>query len=64
MAQAIEIAIWLNDKYELDGREAAGYVGCLWSITGIHDRVRAAGPSVTVDCPAPDLCRRWSTRSI
>ncbi|XP_077988196.1 deoxyribodipyrimidine photo-lyase-like [Glandiceps talaboti] len=36
--QALEIAIYLNDKYELDGRDPSGYVGCMWSICGIHDQ--------------------------
>lgn len=35
--EALSIAIWLNDKYELDGRDPSGYVGCMWSICGIHD---------------------------
>lgn len=35
---ALEIAIYLNDKYELDGRDPNGYVGCMWSICGIHDQ--------------------------
>jgi len=35
---AIEIAIYLNDKYELDGRDPNGYCGIAWSIGGIHDR--------------------------
>jgi deoxyribodipyrimidine photo-lyase len=35
---ALEIAILLNDKYELDGRDANGYVGIAWSIGGVHDR--------------------------
>jgi deoxyribodipyrimidine photo-lyase len=35
---ALEIAIYLNDTYELDGRDPNGYVGCLWSIAGVHDR--------------------------
>uniref|UniRef100_A0A7S3DDL9 Deoxyribodipyrimidine photo-lyase n=1 Tax=Palpitomonas bilix TaxID=652834 RepID=A0A7S3DDL9_9EUKA len=37
--QALEYAIALNDKYELDGRDPNGYVGCMWSICGIHDQV-------------------------
>jgi len=37
-AKALEIAIYLNDKYELDGRDPNGYVGILWSIGGVHDR--------------------------
>lgn len=35
---AIKIAIYFNDKYELDGRDPNGYVGVLWSIGGLHDR--------------------------
>ena len=35
---ALDIAMTLNDKYSLDGRDPNGYVGCLWSIAGIHDR--------------------------
>lgn len=36
--EAQEIAIKLNDKYELDGRDPNGYVGIAWSIGGLHDR--------------------------
>lgn len=36
--QAFDIALYLNDKYELDGRDPNGYVGILWSIGGVHDR--------------------------
>jgi len=35
---AIETAIFLNDKYELDGRDPNGYTGIAWSIGGVHDR--------------------------
>lgn len=35
---ALEIAIYLNDKYALDGMDSNGYVGILWSIGGLHDR--------------------------
>jgi len=35
---AIKIAVYLNDKYELDGRDPNGYTGIAWSIGGIHDR--------------------------
>lgn len=31
-------AIYLNDKYELDGRDPNGYAGVAWSIAGVHDR--------------------------
>ena len=37
-AESISVAIYLNDKYSLDGRDPNGYVGVLWSIGGLHDR--------------------------
>jgi deoxyribodipyrimidine photo-lyase len=37
-SDAMEIAIELNDKYELDGRDPNGYAGIAWSIGGVHDR--------------------------
>ena len=36
--EAFEYAIYLNDRYELDGHDPNGYVGILWSIGGLHDR--------------------------
>lgn len=36
--KALEWAIYLNDKYSLDGNDPNGYVGCMWSICGIHDQ--------------------------
>ena len=35
---ALQTAIDLNDKYELDGRDPNGYTGIAWSIGGVHDR--------------------------
>lgn len=35
---AMKMAIYLNDKYELDGRDPNGYAGIAWSIGGVHDR--------------------------
>ena len=35
---AMKTAVKLNDMYELDGRDPGGYVGCAWSIGGVHDR--------------------------
>lgn len=35
--EAQKIAIYLNDKYELDGRDPNGYTGIAWSIGGVHD---------------------------
>jgi len=36
--EAMESAIWLNDKYSLDGRDPNGYTGVAWSVGGVHDR--------------------------
>lgn len=36
--QAMKIALDLNDRYELDGRDPNGYVGIAWSLGGVHDR--------------------------
>lgn len=36
--EALTTAIYLNDKYSLDGRDPNGYVGIQWSIAGVHDR--------------------------
>ncbi|MBK7105172.1 MAG: deoxyribodipyrimidine photo-lyase [Ignavibacteriae bacterium] len=36
--EALAFGIYLNDKYELDGRDPNGYVGLAWSIGGVHDR--------------------------
>jgi deoxyribodipyrimidine photo-lyase len=37
-AEAWEIAVRLNDCYELDGRDPNGYAGIAWAIGGVHDR--------------------------
>jgi deoxyribodipyrimidine photo-lyase len=39
--EALDIAIRLNDRYELDGRDPNGYAGIAWSIGGVHDRAFA-----------------------
>ncbi|KZK74353.1 MAG: deoxyribodipyrimidine photolyase [Pelodictyon luteolum] len=36
--EAFETAVWLNDRYSLDGRDPNGYAGVAWSIGGLHDR--------------------------
>ncbi|KAF5180401.1 Deoxyribodipyrimidine photo-lyase [Thalictrum thalictroides] len=36
--EALALAIYLNDKYHIDGRDPNGYVGCMWSICGVHDQ--------------------------
>jgi deoxyribodipyrimidine photo-lyase len=37
-AEAFRIAVNLNDKYELDGRDPNGYAGIAWAIVGKFDR--------------------------
>jgi deoxyribodipyrimidine photo-lyase len=41
-AEAYDVAVHLNDKYELDGRDPNGYAGIAWAVGGKHDR--AWGP--------------------
>ena len=36
--EALKIALYLNDHYNLDGNDANGFAGCHWSITGVNDR--------------------------
>jgi deoxyribodipyrimidine photo-lyase len=36
--KALTTAVYLNDKYSLDGRDPNGYAGIAWSIGGVHDR--------------------------
>jgi deoxyribodipyrimidine photo-lyase len=35
---AIDILIYLNDTYFLDGRDPNGYTGIMWCVAGVHDR--------------------------
>jgi deoxyribodipyrimidine photo-lyase len=37
-AEAIQTALWLNDRHALDGTDPNGVVGVLWSVGGLHDR--------------------------
>lgn len=41
---ALETAVNLNDKYQLDGRDPSGYAGCAWAIGGTHDRAWGERP--------------------
>ncbi|XP_028986920.1 CPD photolyase isoform X2 [Betta splendens] len=42
--EALSIALYLNDRYNLDGQDPNGFVGCMWSICGIHDQGWAERP--------------------
>lgn len=37
-AEAFQIAVRLNDKYEIDGRDPNGYAGIAWAVVGKFDR--------------------------
>jgi deoxyribodipyrimidine photo-lyase len=43
-AMAMKWAIYLNDKYELDGRDPNGYAGIAWSMVGKFDRAWGERP--------------------
>ncbi|MEJ2313846.1 MAG: deoxyribodipyrimidine photo-lyase [Nitrospirota bacterium] len=36
--EAFGTAVYLNDKYQLDGWDPNGYAGIAWSLGGVHDR--------------------------
>ncbi len=36
--EAFRVAVYLNDKYAIDGRDPNGYAGIAWSVGGVHDR--------------------------
>jgi deoxyribodipyrimidine photo-lyase len=38
VTSAYQRAVWLNDRYQLDGRDPNGYAGIAWAIVGKHDR--------------------------
>jgi len=42
--EAIDTALYLNDKYNLDGTDPNGVVGVMWSIAGVHDRAWTKRP--------------------
>jgi deoxyribodipyrimidine photo-lyase len=42
--EAFDFSIRLNDRFQLDGRDPNGYVGCAWSIGGVHDRAWTERP--------------------
>ena len=44
VAEAMVIAIDLNDRYQLDGRDPNGYAGIAWCMGGVHDRAWGERP--------------------
>jgi deoxyribodipyrimidine photo-lyase len=49
--KALQVTIYLNDRYEQDGWDPNGYTGIVWSLGGVHDRAwgseRSSGRFVT-----------------
>jgi deoxyribodipyrimidine photo-lyase len=44
VAMAVKWAIYLNDKYQLDGRDPNGYAGIAWAMLGKFDRAWGERP--------------------
>jgi len=42
--EAFATAVYLNDRYALDGRDPNGYTGIAWSLAGVHDRAWGRRP--------------------
>ena len=55
--EALNTAIYLNDKYASDAPSANGYAGILWAIGGLHDRA-------FIDYPITGKIRRMTADSI
>lgn len=36
-SEALQVGLYLNDRYALDGNDPNGFTGVGWSILGIHD---------------------------
>ena len=57
--EAIYTAVFLNDRYSLDGRDPNGYAGIAWSICGVHDRAWGERPVLgNIRYMSYDGCRR------
>ena len=54
---ALEIAIYLNDKYAYDAPSCNGYTGILWALGGLHDRPFR-------DMPVTGKVRRMSEKNV
>jgi len=57
--EAFSTAVYLNDRYSLDGRDPNGYAGIAWSICGVHDRAWGERPIFgTIRFMNYDGCKR------
>lgn len=56
---AFAVAVQLNDRYALDGRDPNGYTGIAWSLAGVHDRAWGRRPVFgTIRYMSADGCKR------
>ncbi len=69
--EALEMCVYLNDKYSVDGGDPNGYVGILWSIGGLHDHPWRERPvfgkirymsadGIRRKYDLESYCKRWS----
>lgn len=57
--EAISTAVYLNDRYSLDGRDPNGYAGIAWSVCGVHDRAWGERPVFgSIRYMSHDGCKR------
>lgn len=57
--EAFAAAVFLNDRYSLDGRDPNGYAGIAWSIGGVHDRAWGERPIFgSIRSMSYDGCKR------
>ena len=65
---AFKVAVELNDRYEMDGRDPNGYAGIAWAIGGKHDRPWPERPvfgtvrSMTAGGHDEEVRHRWLYR--
>ena len=53
--KAMEYTVYMNDKYELDGRDPNGYNGIAWAILGIHDHRKFSNFDLSLPGDEPEL---------
>lgn len=57
--EAFAAAVYLNDRYALDGRDPNGYTGIAWSLAGVHDRAWGRRPVFgTIRFMSAEGCKR------
>lgn len=64
-ATAFQVAVDLNDRYEMDGRDPNGYAGVAWAIGGKHDRPWPERPiyGTVRSMTYGGMCRKFDTEA-